>query len=158
MFITSSLKLFCYSNAQYMKVLIFLSFLASIRLLNFDNFSIDCFLVLILLHLFYYSCAYGNVNFLYAIMFYIHEKIQIIGILFLPSGKFGIVKSIDFFFFNLLELIVQVMINKTNNQPLLSGEWWCCQNKNHQIWCICTGSSIFFCVRIFILVHFFYDG
>jgi hypothetical protein len=157
---TNSLKLFCYSNAQYMKVLIFLCFFASIRLLNFDNFFlllIDCFLVLVLLHLFYYSCAYDDVNFLYAIMFYIHEKIQIIGILFLPPSKFGIVKVL-IFFFNLLELILQVMINKTNNQPLLSGEWWCCQNKNHQIWCICTGSSIFFCVRIFILVHFFYDG
>ncbi|KAJ6966414.1 hypothetical protein NC652_004082 [Populus alba x Populus x berolinensis] len=124
MFMTSSLKLFCCSNAQYMKVLIFLSFLASIRLLNFDNFFlllIDCFLVLVLLHLFYYSCAYGDVNFLYAIMFYIHEKIQIIGILFLPPSKFGIVKVL-ILFFNLLELIVQVMINKTNNQPLLSGE------------------------------------
>lgn len=98
---TSSLKLFCCSNAQYMKVLIFLSFLASIRLLNFDNFFlllIDCFLILVLLHLFYYSCAYGDVNFLYAIMFYIHEKIQIIGILFLPPGKFGIVKVLIFFF------------------------------------------------------------
>lgn len=99
MFMTNSLKLFCYSNAQYMKVLIFLCFFASIRLLNFDNFFlllIDCFLVLVLLHLFYYSCAYDDVNFLYAIMFYIHEKIQII--LFLPPSKFGIVKVLIFFF------------------------------------------------------------
>jgi hypothetical protein len=82
-----------------MKVLIFLCFFASIRLLNFDNFFlllIDCFLVLVLLHLFYYSCAYDDVNFLYAIMFYIHEKIQII--LFLPPSKFGIVKVLIFFF------------------------------------------------------------
>jgi hypothetical protein len=49
------------------------------------------------------------------------KKIQIIGILFLPPSKFGIVKVL-IFFFNLFELILQVMINKTNNQPLLSGE------------------------------------